>query len=210
MDNITRRDQGMAYIADQSVFEQMKVTRTLISQFNHAPADDFETLDALAHKIIGKSGKNLAINQPFYCDYGTHITVGDNFFANYNCMILDVAQVTIGNNVLLAPNVAIYTAGHPLHPQARNSMYEYGVPVTIGDNVWIGGNVVITPGVTIGDNTVIGAGSVVTKSIPANVVAAGNPCRVIREITEADKPYYYKDQVFDEEAMEAIYGKPEP
>ena len=108
-----------------------------------------------------------------------------------------MGRVDIGDNVLFAPNVSIYTAGHPVHPETRNTGYEYGIPVKIGNNVWVGGNTVITPGVTIGDNVVIGAGSVVTKDIPANVVAAGNPCRVIRPVTEEDKKYYYKKREFD-------------
>ena len=148
--------------------------------------------------------ERLFINPPFYCDYGSHIEVGKNFFANYNCTIIDVAKVKIGDNCQMAPNVAIYTAGHPLHPVARNSMYEYGISVTIGDNVWIGGNTVIMPGVHIGSNTVIGAGSVVTKDIPDWSVAVGNPCRVIKKITEEDKKYYYKDREFDSEAWEVI------
>lgn len=112
--------------------------------------------------------------------------------------------MTIGDNVFIAPNVSIYTAGHPVHPEARNSMFEYGLPVTIGDNCWIGGNVVICPDVTIGSGTVIGAGSVVTRDIPPNVVAAGNPCRVIREITDDDKHYYFKKREFTEEEMRII------
>ena len=115
----------------------------------------------------------------------------------YNLIILDVAKVKIGTNVQIAPNVAIYTAGHPVHPDSRNSGYEYGMDITIGDNVWIGGNTCILPGVTIGGNAVIGAGSVVTKDIPDNTIAAGNPCRVIREITEEDRHFYYKDRRFD-------------
>ena len=130
--------------------------------------------------------------------------MGKNFFANYNCTILDVAKVTIGDNCLFAPNVSIYTAGHPVHPDTRNTMYEYGISVSIGDNVWVGGNVVICPGVHIGNNAVIGAGSVVTKDIPDNVIAAGNPCRVIREITEADRKLYFRDREFDEEAWEDV------
>ena len=165
---------------------------------------DFETLGRLAGKIVSGAQENVSIMPPFYCDYGFHIQVGKGFFANYNCTILDVGKVTIGENVLLAPNVSIYTAGHPVHPAARQSGYEYGIPVTIGNNVWIGGNVVITPGVHIGDNVVIGAGSVVTKDIPANVVAAGNPCRVIRRITDADKKYYYKDREFDPESWAKV------
>ena len=116
-----------------------------------------------------------------------HISIGKNFFANYNCTIIDVAKVKIGDNCLLAPNVAIYTAGHPIYPTTRNSAYEYGKAVTIGDNVWIGAGVQVMPGVTIGSNVVIGGGSVVVKDIPSNVVAVGNPCRVVRPITDADK-----------------------
>ena len=131
------------------------------------------------------------------CDYGYNIEVGENFFANYNFLVLDIAKVKIGANAQIAPNVSIYTAGHPIHPDSRNSGYEYGIGITIGDNVWIGGNACIMPGVTIGNNVVIGAGSVVTKNIPDNMIAAGNPCRIIREITEEDRDYYYKDRKFD-------------
>lgn len=206
MDNITRRDAGMAYITDDSVFNEMKNTRKLIQQFNSADSCDIEQLQNIMKKILGKSGKNCFINQPFHCDYGSHISVGDNFYANYNCVILDVAKVEIGDNVFFAPNVAVYAAGHPVHHIARNSLYEYGIPVKIGNNVWVGGNTVILPGVTIGDNTVIGAGSVVTRNIPSNVIAAGNPCQIIREITDDDKYYYFKKQRFDDEAMKKIYG----
>lgn len=203
MDQKTRRDLGMAYISDESIMEEQKVCRRILQKFNTADRSDFETLGKIVKELLGKS-EGAFINPPFYCDYGTHIEVGKNFFANYNCTIIDVAKVTIGDNCQMAPNVAIYTAGHPLHPVSRNSMYEYGIEVTIGDNVWIGGNTVIMPGVHIGSNTVIGAGSVVTKDIPDWVVAAGNPCRVIKSITEADKKYYYKDREFDEEAWTHI------
>lgn len=204
MDNITRRDLGMAYITDDAVFNQMIGTRRLIHEYNSMNPCDTNKMDQVIRQIIGQMGKNCLINQPFHCDYGSHITVGDNFFANYNCVILDVAKVEIGSNVFFAPNVAVYTAGHPIHHEARNSLYEYGIPVKIGNNVWVGGNSVILPGVTVGDNTVIGAGSVVTKDLPANVIAAGNPCRIIREITEEDKKYYYKDREFDKEAWDYI------
>ena len=127
---------------------------------------------------------------------------GKIFFANYNCTIIDVAPVVIGDNCQIPPNVAIYTAGHPVHPAARNTAYEYGISVTIGDNVWLGGNSVILPGVHIGSNTVIGAGSVVTKDIPSWCVAAGNPCRVIRRITEADRETYFSRIPADPEALE--------
>lgn len=155
------------------------------------------------NELLEKS-EGAFINPPFYCDYGFNIEVGKNFFANYNCTIIDVAKVIIGDNCMFSPNVSIYTAGHPIHPTSRNSLYEYGISVTIGDNVWIGGNSVILPGVKIGSNTIIAAGSVVTKDIPDWVVAGGNPYRVIREITKEDKKYYYKDRTFDQESWEAI------
>ena len=205
MDNIERRDREMAYISDESVMEEQKVCRRILQRLNTVDRSDFDEIGKIVKELLGKSD-GAFINPPFYCDYGSHIEVGKNFFANYNCTIIDVAKVKIGDNCQMAPNVAIYTAGHPLHPVSRNSMYEYGISVTIGDNVWIGGNTVIMPGVHIGSNTVIGAGSVVTKDIPDWVVAVGNPCRVIKQITEEDKKYYYKDRKFDPEAWEYIAG----
>ena len=203
MDNIERRDKEMAYISDDSVMEEQKVCRKILQRLNTVDRSDFDEIGKIVKELLGKSD-GAFINPPFYCDYGSHIEVGKNFFANYNCTIIDVAKVKIGDNCQMAPNVAIYTAGHPLHPVSRNSMYEYGISVTIGDNVWIGGNTVIMPGVHIGSNTVIGAGSVVTKDIPDWVVAVGNPCRVIKQITEDDKKYYYKDREFDPEAWDYI------
>ncbi len=203
MNNIERRDLGMAYIADEAVMEEQKRCRKILQRLNTADRSDFEEIERIVKDLFGKS-EGAFVNPPFYCDYGFHIEVGKNFYANYNCTILDVAKVRIGDNCLLAPNVAIYTAGHPVHPLSRNSLYEYGVDVSIGDNVWIGGNTVILPGVHIGSNTVIGAGSVVSKDIPDWVIAGGNPCRVIREITEEDKEYYFKGKKFDSEAWEVI------
>ena len=203
MNHIERRNAQLPYISDDSVMEEQKVCRRILQKLNFADRSDFDTLAEIVKELLGKS-ENAFINPPFYCDYGKNIEVGKNFFANYNCTIIDVAKVKIGDNCQFAPNVSIYTAGHPLHPVARNSLYEYGIEVTVGDNVWIGGNTVIMPGVHIGSNTVVGAGSVVTKDIPDWVVAAGNPCRVIREITEEDFEYYYKDRKFDEAAMEEI------
>ena len=203
MNNIERRDREMAYISDDAVMEEQRKTRKILRELNTVDPSDFDRIGEIVEKLLRKSHKAF-INPPFYCDYGFHIEVGENFFANYNCTIIDVAKVKIGDNCQLAPNVSIYTAGHPVHPDSRNSLYEYGIGVTIGDNVWIGGNTVILPGVHIGSNTVIGAGSVVTKDIPDWVIAAGNPCRVIRKITEDDRKYYYKDREFDEEAWEHI------
>lgn len=205
MNNIERRDREMAYISDEAVMEEQKKCRKILQRLNTVDRSDFEAIGKIVKELFGKS-ENAFLNPPFYCDYGSHIEVGKNFFANYNCTIIDVAKVIIGDNCQMAPDVAIYTAGHPVHPDSRNSMYEYGVGVTIGDNVWIGGNTVILPGVHIGSNTVIGAGSVVTKDIPDWVIAAGNPCRVIRGITEADRKFYYKDREFDPEAWEQVRG----
>ena len=199
MNQKERRDKGLPYISDDAVFEEQKVCRRILQRLNTVDRSDFEEIGKIVKELFGKS-ENAFLNPPFYCDYGSHIEVGKNLFMNYNCMIIDVAKVTIGDNCMFAPNVAIYTAGHPVHPVTRNSLYEYGVEVTIGDNVWIGGNSVVLPGVHIGSNTVIGAGSVVTKDIPDWVIAAGNPCKVIREITEEDRKYYFKDREFDEEA----------
>ena len=159
MNHIERRNAQLPYISDDSVMEEQKVCRRILQKLNFADRSDFDTLAEIVKELLGKS-ENAFINPPFYCDYGKNIEVGKNFFANYNCTIIDVAKVKIGDNCQFAPNVSIYTAGHPLHPVARNSLYEYGIEVTVGDNVWIGGNTVIMPGVHIGSNTVIGAGSV--------------------------------------------------
>jgi maltose O-acetyltransferase len=207
MDQIKRRDMELPYISDDAFFEQQKRARKLTQELNMVvDRSDFQAIARIVKELFGKS-EGAFLNPPFYCDYGFNIEVGKNFFANYNCTILDVAKVVIGDNCQMAPNVAIYTAGHPVHPDTRNTAYEYGIGVTIGDNVWIGGNTVICPGVHIGSNTVIGAGSVVTKDIPDWVIAAGNPCRVIRSITEADRKLYYKDREFDEEAWADIQSK---
>ena len=193
----------MAYISDDRVFEEQAACRRILQQLNFMDRSDFAGIAQVVKELFGKS-ENAWVNPPFYCDYGTHIEAGKNLFVNYNCTIIDVAKVTIGDNCQLAPNVAIYTAGHPIYPVTRNSGYEYGIAVTIGDNVWIGGNSVICPGVTIASNTVIGAGSVVTRDIPAWSVAAGNPCRVIRAITEEDRRKLFRQEDIDDEAWADI------
>ncbi|MBE6839170.1 MAG: sugar O-acetyltransferase [Ruminococcus sp.] len=203
MNNTERRDNEMAYIADEKAFAEMAACRKKLQKLNFTDRSDLEGVAAAARELLGNV-EGMIVNPPFYCDYGTNIEVGKNFFANYNCTIIDVAKVKIGDNCLLAPNVAIYTAGHPIYPTTRNSAYEYGKAVTIGDNVWIGGNSVICPGVTIGSNVVIGAGSVVTKDIPDWCVAVGNPCRVLRKITDEDKRKLFKDEEIDNEAWEDI------
>ena len=206
MNQIERRDAGLAYIADNAVFEEMQKCKGILQKLNFIDRRDADGISKLVKELFGQS-EGAFVNPPFFCDYGSHIEVGKNFFANYNCSLIDVAKIKIGDNCMLAPNVAIYTAGHPVHPDSRNSGYEYGIPVTVGDNVWIGGNTVILPGVTIGNNVVIGAGSVVSKDIPDNMIAVGNPCKVIREITDEDRIYYFRKQKFDDEAWEEVKNK---
>lgn len=203
MTHVQRRDAGLAYISDESIFKEQLVCRKLLQKLNFMDRADFDGIGAVVKELFGKS-EGAFVNPPFYCDYGSHIEVGKNFFANYNCTILDVAKVTIGDYCQFAPNVAIYTAGHPVHPVTRNSAYEYGKEVTIGDNVWVGGNAVICAGVHIGNNVVIGAGSVVTKDIPDWCIAAGNPCKVIRKITDDDKRKLFHDEEIDDEAWADI------
>lgn len=202
MNNLERRGKGMAYITDEAAFEEIKDCRRLLQKLNFMDRTDIAGIDSVVKELLGESDAH--ITPPFHCDLGKHITTGKNFYVNANCTILDVAKVTFGDNCLLGPNVSVYTAGHPIHPVARNSGYEYGKPVTVGDNVWIGGSSVICPGVHIGSNVVIGAGSVVTKDIPDWCIAAGNPCKVIRQVTDADIRKLYKEEEIDDEAWDNI------
>lgn len=175
---------GLLYDAnyDADILADRDKAKELLYDYNRLrPSQKEEKIEAL-RTLLGKAGESPIIEPPFACDYGYNIEVGDHFFANMNCVILDGAKVTIGHHAFIAPNVGIYTAGHPLDAEQRNRGLEYAYPVTIGNNVWIGAGVSILPGVTIGDNVVIGAGSVVAKDIPSNTLAVGNPCRVIREI----------------------------
>ncbi len=203
MTNRERRDAGLAYISDESIMAEQAECRKILQKLNFMDRSDFAGIRSVVKELLGKSD-GAFINPPFYCDYGKHIETGKNFFANYNCTLLDVARIRIGDNCQMAPNVAIYTAGHPIHPMSRNSAYEYGKEVTIGDNVWIGGNTVICPGVHVGDNVVIGAGSVVTKDIPDWSMAAGNHCKVIRKITGDDRQKLFRDEEIDPQAWADI------
>ncbi|MDD5635375.1 MAG: sugar O-acetyltransferase, partial [Atribacterota bacterium] len=184
---------GKPYLAfDEELLQERQYAKEQIFKFNSLNPNDIEKRNKIIRNMFGKTKETFFIEPPFRCDYGYNIEIGNNFYSNYNLIILDCAKVIIGDNVMLGPNVGIYTAGHPLHHETRNTLYEFAFPVTIGDNVWIGGNVVINPNVNIGKNTVIGSGSVVTKDISDNVIAAGNPCKVLRKITEDDKLYYYR------------------
>ncbi|MBQ2658776.1 MAG: sugar O-acetyltransferase [Erysipelotrichaceae bacterium] len=206
MNNWERMNNEIAYVSDNTVMDEQKKCRKILQRLNFCDRSDFDLIKSMMPELLDcKEG--AFVNPPFYCDYGKRIHVGKNFYANYNCTILDTAPVTIGDNCQIAPNVGIYTAGHPIHPDTRNSSYEYGKPVTIGDNVWIGANTVILPGVHVGNNVVIGAGSVVTRDIPDWVIASGNPCKVKREITDDDRRKLFKDELIDDEAWHNICEK---
>ncbi|MDS0525804.1 galactoside O-acetyltransferase [Clostridium sp. SHJSY1] len=173
--------------------EERLNAKELVYEFNHTRPSDIEKRIKLMNEMFGLLGENCWVEPPINLCYGTNVFIGDNFYANYNLSLIDDYKITIGNNVLIAPNVTIAVTGHPVHPELRQHGEMYAFPVTIEDYVWIGSGVIICPGVTIGKNSVIGAGSVVTKDIPANSIAVGNPCKVIREINDNDKIYYYKN-----------------
>ena len=171
--------------------------KELMYEFNHTRPSEVEKRERLIREMFATVGENAWIEPPIYFSYGSNIHIGKNFYANFNFTIVDDYTVTIGDNVLIAPNVTITVTGHPVHHELRKSGEMFSFPVTLGNNVWIGSNVVINPGITIGDNSVIGAGSVVTNNIPPDVVAVGVPCRVIRNINERDREYYYQNYKVD-------------
>ncbi|KQU63211.1 maltose acetyltransferase domain-containing protein [Rossellomorea marisflavi] len=166
--------------ADPELVAGRTHAREQIHAFNHSPVADLDKRTSIIRELFGETGDQFFIEPSFRCDYGSNIYVGENFYANFDCVLLDVCDIRIGDNCFIAPGVHIYTATHPIDPHERNSGIESGKPVTIGDNVWIGGRAIINPGVTIGDNVVIGSGAVVTKDIPDNVVVGGNPAKVIK------------------------------
>lgn len=184
--------KGLLYDAnyDEELIQARTRCKDLCFAFNQLMPSQSAEQAAILRKLLGKVGRQFCITAPFWCDYGSHIQIGENFYTNHNCIILDGAPVVFGDNVFIAPNCTFSTAGHPLDVEQRNEGLEYAYPITVGDNVWFGASVTVLPGVTIGSNTVIGAGSVVNRDIPSGVVAVGNPCRVLRTITEEDKKKY--------------------
>lgn len=167
---------------NEELQKEREKAKDLCYEYNQIKPSKQEEKRKIIRQLLGSTKQNFLIEQPFMCDYGYNIEIGENFYANHNLIILDGNKVTFGDNVFIAPNCAFYTAGHPLDAEQQNKGLEYAKPIKIGNNVWIGGNVVVLPGVKIGDNCVIGAGSVVTKDIPDNSVAVGNPCKVIRKL----------------------------
>lgn len=182
------------YLYDANHDAEIIAARTkcadLCHAFNCCRPSDTQTQDKLLREILGSVKGEPVVTAPFYCDYGFHITVGENFYTNHNCTILDGAPVTFGDNVFIGPNCVFSTAGHALDAQQRSSGLEIARPITVGNNVWFGANVAVLPGVCIGDDTVVGAGSVVSRDLPSGVIAVGSPCRVLRPITPADREKY--------------------
>lgn len=172
---------------DENLLKERAIAKDLCFKYNQLMPSDVKNQKKILKELLGNVDDSTIVVAPFWCDYGYNIRVGKNFFANHNTVILDGAKVTFGDNVFIAPNCGFYTAGHPIDAKRRNQGLEYAYPITVGNNVWIGAGVHVMPGVTIGDHVVIGAGSVVVKDIPSNCVAVGNPCHVIREITEEDE-----------------------
>lgn len=180
-------------LSGNELTEQFKKSRRLTRQINQTTEEETKQRQQLFKALFKEIGENFLIETPFRCDYGNNITIGNNFFANYDCIFIDVCDINIGDHVFLGPRVCIFTAAHPIDAKVRNTTLEYGKKVNIGNDVWIGGNVTINPGVTIGNDVVIGSGSVVTKDIPDHCIAVGNPCKVLRAITQADRIYWQQE-----------------
>ncbi len=190
---------GELYLpGDEEIMSQQVVYQDMLCEYNQTKPSEVEKRAELLKKMLGDCGESVYIEAPFYSNFGGHhCHFGDMVYANYHLTCVDDTHIYVGDYTMFGPNVTIATAGHPILPELRKEVYQYNMPVHIGKCCWIGAGAIIMPGVTIGDNSVIGAGSVVTKDIPANVVAVGNPCRVMREINEHDKEFYFKDRKID-------------
>ena len=204
-----KQQAGELYYAnDKELLAERVKAKKLCVEYNAIECNDYQKKERLLDRLVALRGENTWIEANFYCDYGYNIVIGDNFYANHNLVILDCAEVIFGDNVFVGPNCGFYTAGHPLEYKVRNQGLEYAKPIKVGSNVWIGGGVTVIGGVTIGDNAVIGAGSVVTKDIPANCVAAGNPCAPIRTLEASEIADVVEKSA--EEKLKAAEKKPTP
>ncbi|MCA0936535.1 sugar O-acetyltransferase [Vibrio alginolyticus] len=192
--------QKIYYCDDEELAARQLECLDVLYDFNHTRPSETEKRQDIMKQIFAEVGDNCYIEPPLHANWGIHTHLGKNVYANFNLTLVDDTHIYIGDYVMIGPNVTIATAGHPIDPCLRKKVAQFNIPVTIGNNVWVGANSVILPGITVGENSVIGAGSVVTKDIPANVVAVGNPCRVLREISEHDKEFYYKKRRIDETA----------
>ena len=194
-----RMQEGRLYLPeDEEIMRQQLLCLEKLYDYNATRPNEQEKREALLKEMFAEIGEGCYIEPPLHANWaGAHVHFGNNVYANFNLTLVDDTDIYVGDKVMFAPNVTVATAGHPINPELRYQAMQYNIPVHIGNNVWIGANAVVLPGVTIGDNSVIGAGSVVTKDIPPNVVAVGNPCRVLREISDHDKKYYYKNREID-------------
>lgn len=182
------------FCTDEALMKEQTACLEKLYDFNATRPSEGKKRAALLKELLAEVGENCYVEPPLHANWGCHTHFGKNVYANFNLTLVDDTDIFVGNSVMFGPNVTVATAGHPIDPALRLKVGQFNIPVRIGNNVWIGANSVILPGITIGDNSVIGAGSIVTKDIPENVVAVGNPCRVLRPISERDKEYYYKDR----------------
>lgn len=182
------------FCTDEALMKEQTACLEKLYDFNATRPSEGKKRAALLKELLAEVGENCYVEPPLHANWGCHTHFGKNVYANFNLTLVDDTDIFVGNSVMFGPNVTVATAGHPIDPALRLKVGQFNIPVHIGNNVWIGANSVILPGITIGDNSVIGAGSIVTKDIPENVVAVGNPCRVLRPISERDKEYYYKDR----------------
>lgn len=198
-ENSARMHAGLIFDpTDDTLMDDQAAALELLYDFNATRPSQSAEREALLQRMFASIGTGCYIEPPLHANWaGKHVTLGDNVYANFNLTLVDDVEITIGSNVMIAPNVVIATAGHPILPALRREAAQFNLPVVIGDNVWIGAGALIMPGITIGDDTVIGAGSVVTRDIPAGVVAVGSPCRIVREIGEHDREYYWRDRRID-------------
>ena len=187
------RSGELYYCIDPELQQRQQECLEVLYDYNHSRPGETKRRVELLNKLLANMGENCYIEPPLHANWGCHTHLGNNVYANFNLTLVDDTDIYIGDSVMLGPNVVLATAGHPVDPELRRLVYQFNQPIHIGNNVWLGAGVIVLPGVTIGDNSVVGAGSVVTKDIPANVVAVGNPCRILREINEHDREYYWRD-----------------
>lgn len=198
MNTRERMKNGQLYFCtDEEVAKEQLKCLDRLYDFNRTRPSEMPKRMALLKEILAEVGENCYVELPLHANWGINTHFGNNVYANFNLTLVDDCDIYVGDSVMFGPNVTVAVAGHPIDPGLRRKVAQFNIPVRIGNNVWIGAGAVILPGVTIGDNSVIGAGSIVTKDIPANVVAVGNPCRVLREINDRDREYYYKDRKID-------------